>query len=551
MEIKPEDLEIIRSRYSDKTWRLNNLYRIKTKQGKDIPFKLNDEQAHFHANKHNRNVILKARQLGFTTYQCISFLDDALFTENLELGIVAHKLEDAEEFFDGKIKFAFDRLPEDVVAFFGIKAVTDKDGKLALSNGSSVRVSTSFRSGTLQKLHVSEYAKLSAEFPKRAKEIRTGAFNAVDSSMEITVESTAEGMEGEFYNLWSRAEANLGKTLTEMDFKPFFYAWWLSPGYRLNPEGVEITAKVQEYFDNLGKEHDVKLDAHQKAWYAKKHEEQGDDTAQEFPGYAEEAFVVSGRPVFDREIISACIKRAKEVKFKQGRFDSSGTFVLDKNGPYKIFREPKEGKGYANGADIAEGLEDGDFSTQFIISKSYEQMASFIDHLHPKLLGQEMIHAGHYYNKALLAPEVNNHGISTMDKITDANYPMIFMREVYDERSNKFVKKVGWQTSMKTKPLMLDELILAVEGKGDYKECPMIIHDVPTLRQMLGLKKEPDGTINLNGKDLIVSAAIALQAIKQVHELQTAVYDTSKPKNTFKTLAEMLETNEGEESYFD
>jgi hypothetical protein len=551
INLTPEDESYILDLFNDKLWRLNNLYWIKSKRGQVVQFNLNPEQLDFFNNKHNRNVILKARQLGFTTLQCISFLDDICFNANLELGIIAHKLEDAEEFFNGKIKFAFERIPDDVKERFGIKAITDRDGKLELSNGSSVRVSTSFRSGTLQKLHVSEYGKLSKERPMSAREIRTGAFNAVDSSMEITVESTAEGMEGEFYDLWCRAEDNHGKTLTEMDFKPFFYPWWRSPDYRLSTDNVEVPPKLIEYFAMLESEHDIKLDGYQKAWYTKKAEEQKGDEAQEFPSYAEEAFIVSGRPVFDRDAIAAAIKIAKKMPFTQGRFDSSGKFIEDKNGPYKIFKRPQPGRKYAIGGDVAEGLEEGDWSTQSAISKSFEQMASYIDHLHPKLLGGEMMSLGNYYNQALLAPEANNHGISTLDRITDAKYPMIFAREVYDERADKFFKKVGWQTNGKTKPLMLDELILAIEGKGEYKECPLRIYDVPTLRQMLSLKYGPNGEVELNGKDLVVCNAIALQAIKQVHETQAAVYDTARPKTTFKTLEEMLEASEAEESYFD
>jgi hypothetical protein len=551
ISLTPEEENYILDLFNDKLWRLNNLYWIKDKKGRVIQFKLNPEQEHFFKNKHTRNIILKARQLGFTTLQCVSFLDDICFNPNLELGIIAHKLEDAEEFFNGKIKFAFDRIPDDVKERFGIRAVTDRDGKLELSNGSSVRVSTSFRSGTIQKLHVSEYAKLSAEFPKKAKEIRTGAFNAVDSSMEITVESTAEGMEGEFYNLWDRAEANAGKVLTQLDFKPFFFPWWKSPDYRLDPSGVEISPKLAEYFAALEKDHGVKLDEHQKAWYSKKHEEQKEDTAQEYPSYPEEAFVVSGRPVFDREAIAAAIKVAKGKKFKRGRFDHAGKFQEEATGPYKIFIDPEADKKYANGGDVAEGLEDGDFSTQFIISKSFKQMASYCDHIHPKLFGKEMVKLGKFYNEALLAPESNNHGISTIDTITDEKYPVVFSREVYDEIADKFKKKIGWLTNGKTKPLMLDELILAVEGKGEYNECPLEIYDLQTLRQMLGLKYESDGTVNLNGKDLVVCAAIALQAIKQVHEVSTAVHDTNRTKQTFDKLEDMLNYQEKEESYFD
>lgn len=541
MQITEEQFELLVTKFKDKLWRLENLYTIKNKRGAEVPFRLNPDQLLLYHNKHNKNVILKARQRGITTYQCISFLDDCLFIPNLSAGIIAHKVEDAQEFFEDKIKFAYDRL--DPMIKSAITADTDSAGKLKFSNGSSIRVSTSFRSGTLQRLHVSEYGKIAAEFPKKAKEIRTGAFNAVSLDQEITVESTAEGMEGEFYTLWGKAESNEGKKLTALDFKPFFFAWWKAEEYRLDPAGIEIPLKLKNYFEMLKNEHGISLDDHQKAWYVKKSDEQGDDMAQEYPSFSEESFIVSGRPVFDKEKISADIKRAKDIKFITGAF-VGGHFVKDDHGPYKIFKAPQEGKRYGIGGDVAEGLEDGDYSTQSVLNKSLEQVACYHDHTHPALFGAEMIHTGRYYNDALLAPEINNHGLTTLTCIADKNYPYLYMREVWDERTNALTKKAGWRTDVRTKPLMLDELIAAYNGHGDYNECPVKVNDVATLREMLSLKYEPDGSVNLNGKDRVVGLCIALQAIKQVAEVVTRAYDTVNSKMEDMSFTEMLTVTE-------
>ena len=71
---------------------------------------------------------------------------------------------------------------------------SDKSGSGAyvFDNGSSIRVSTSYRGGTLQRLHVSEFGKICRQFPHKAKEIVTGAFEAVGIGNQITLESTAE-----------------------------------------------------------------------------------------------------------------------------------------------------------------------------------------------------------------------------------------------------------------------------------------------------------------------------------------------------------------------
>jgi hypothetical protein len=121
-------------------------------------------------------------------------LDDCLFTSNMSAGVIAHNLKDAKAFFGDKIKFAYDNLPE---PFRKVRAAEqDSAESLRFNNGSSIRVGTSLRSGTLQRLHVSEYGKLCAKFPDRAEEVKTGAFNTVHLGQTITVESTAEGRAG-------------------------------------------------------------------------------------------------------------------------------------------------------------------------------------------------------------------------------------------------------------------------------------------------------------------------------------------------------------------
>jgi hypothetical protein len=339
-----------------------------------------------------------------------------------------------------------------------------------------------------------------------------------------------------------------GLTMTELDFKFHFAPWFTSKEYRIDPEGVEIPPRLLKYFDYLKEKHSIELDDWQKAWYCKKEEQQKSLMKQEYPSFPEEAFTNSGRPVFDREQVSAAIARAEKVPFIRGNFDSSGAFAADPHGMVKLFKKPDDGRKYANGADVAEGLETGDFSTQFILNKDLEQMASFHGHLHPDLFGAQMISMGKYYNSAVLAPEVNNHGLTTLTHITNKNYPFIFMRKVLDERTNEWTDKAGWQTNIKTKPIMLDELIAA------FRDNLITINDIDLLREMLELAYEADGSVNLNGKDRVVSAAIALQAIKQVTEVSLGGFDMGKTKNSFKSFTEMLEygeRNQFEESYFD
>jgi len=285
-------LALAAKRWPDKRARLlDGFYRIKGKDGKVIPFRANDDQQRFLGERHGMDVVLKARQKGFTTVIQLDMLDDCLFQPNTAAGVIAHNLNDAKAFFADKIKFAYDNLPQafrDVVS-----AEQDAADSMKFSNGSSIRVGTSLRSGTLQRLHVSEYGKLCAKYPEKAREVRTGAFNTVQAGQSIVVESTAEGQAGDFYDMCRQAEAkeHKGETLTALDFKFHFAPWHTSPEYTLDAV-VTITSEMAEYFNKLESE-GIHLSDGQKAWYVKKAEQQGDDIKREYPTTPKESFEIA------------------------------------------------------------------------------------------------------------------------------------------------------------------------------------------------------------------------------------------------------------------
>ena len=140
-------------RFKDVKWRLNNLYKIIDAEGNKIDFRMNAAQEAFFDEMHYFNVILKARQLGFSTFILIYMLDSALFKPNHACGVIAQGLTEAEDLFKNKVKFAYDNLPQWLREQLPSK--TDSARRLELSNGSSVTVGTSLRGGTFQKLHVS------------------------------------------------------------------------------------------------------------------------------------------------------------------------------------------------------------------------------------------------------------------------------------------------------------------------------------------------------------------------------------------------------------
>lgn len=272
----------------NRLWRLNHLYKIKDKNGKCVTFKMTPEQLEYFDGMHDRNVILKARQLGFTTEVCIIQLDLAIFHKK-ECALIAHSLPDAERLFRNKTQFAYQRMPDDIkLANHLVKETTSE---YVFAKGGSVTVSTSFRGGTLYSLHVSEFGKICAKYPEKAKEIVTGAFEAVPLGGVITLESTAEGRAGYFYDYCTEAEKAMlqGKELSNLDWKFFFFSWWKNPQYAIDP--VEsLPVRLLEYFAEMESKHGVVVNERQKAWYYAKEKTLGDDMKREYPTIPAEAF---------------------------------------------------------------------------------------------------------------------------------------------------------------------------------------------------------------------------------------------------------------------
>jgi hypothetical protein len=286
-------LEQLRGQLSDPLWRLNNLYFITDKSGNRIQFKLNWAQASLMNDLHYCNLVLKARQLGFTTFIQIFMLDQCVFNSNIRAGTIAHRLDDAKTIFRDKVKYPYDNLPE---ALRNARSLlSDSSEELVLSNNSSIRVGTSLRSGTLQYLHISEYGKLCAQFADKAREVRTGALNTLQAGQVVFIESTAEGKEGHFFELCEAGQAKqrMGTRLTPLDFRFHFYPWWKEPSYELDPEGVVIGDDLRKYFEKLESCDGIQLSDAKRAWYSKKLETQLEDMKREYPSTPAEAFEAS------------------------------------------------------------------------------------------------------------------------------------------------------------------------------------------------------------------------------------------------------------------
>ena len=275
------------AQFSDRRWRLNNLYHIVDKRGNVSKFTLNTAQDKLLSELHYLNIILKARQLGFSTLILIMALDAALFNSNYSAGLVADTLDNAKALL-GRIKFAYDRLPDELKKRIPI-AVDNKE-EIEFGNGSSVRVGTSLRSGTYNFLHVSEYGKICAKFPDKANEIKSGALNTIAPRQLVFIESTAEGRAGDFYDKATAAEKlrDAGVEPGEMDYKFHFFPWMDDPAY-VSDVAAPYSDEDNAYWVELQNK-GIRLSTPQKNWYSAKRREQGADMFKEFPTTPDEAF---------------------------------------------------------------------------------------------------------------------------------------------------------------------------------------------------------------------------------------------------------------------
>lgn len=279
-------------------WRLDNLYRGIDEDGNAFDFRMNAEQRDLLNNLWHRNNILKARQLGFTTFIDLIALDGALWRNNFTATIIADTQENAWRIMEKKVIYPLENLPGPLWDYFKSQIKTKSKGELSLKNGSSIYSGLSPRGGTNQMLHVSEFGKICAKWPEKGKEIVSGGFASVHQNGFIFVESTAEGQDGPFYKLTMDAKKLLdeGRRPTHLEFRLHFYPWYLKKSYRVSDEDaarITLDGNMVRYFEVLAAEHGIELDLNQKVWYQLTEARLQETMKREHPSYPEEAFEVA------------------------------------------------------------------------------------------------------------------------------------------------------------------------------------------------------------------------------------------------------------------
>ena len=293
------DEDAIINFFPSKLWRMNSgIYKIENKQGDLIPFHMNYAQHFVYSRllRHPRCLIGKSRQTGQSTWWLLYALDEILTRDNFKAGLMAQGLDEASQLKE-RIERAWDNLPSLLVDFLGLKCITRNTKEFALNNDSKIYIATSFRSGTLQFLHISEFAKISVKYPERAKETISGSMQAIRGGLPIILESTSEGPTGKFFEMWKSAERHDG-ALSPKDFTTVFLPWMSDPDCRINVR-QRITKEAEEYFERLINEYyewkgeRLELEKEQKWWWIaqmREFDEDMDMMSKEYPGTPTEMF---------------------------------------------------------------------------------------------------------------------------------------------------------------------------------------------------------------------------------------------------------------------
>jgi hypothetical protein len=518
----------LRANMKDQFWRLNHLYWIINEQGQRVKFTMNRVQTVLFWGMWFLNIILKSRQHGITTFICLFFLDTCLFNSNIHAGIIAHNREDAEAFFKDKVQYAFNNLPASLRV--ATPAETESSRELMFPNNSVIRVGTSLRSSTNQLLHISEFGKLCAKYPEKAREVVTGALNTVHQGQMIIIESTAEGRSGYFYDYCKKAMdlAERKADLSELDFKFFFFGWFDDPKNAVK-SGHELVATNQDmlvYFSELEKK-GVKLTPQQKSWYILKAEQQGDDMKREHPSTPDEAF---------EAVAASCFFLGALDGHKAQRVGQFGTLVKEphQKGVYAVNLTPRGliefwrfpyfltsswdrsrwTYRYCMGSDIGEGL-GGDSSVAYVFDRHLREIVARMtsSKIDSHRWGDRLFELSRFFENCLIVPERNGAGITTINRLVDLK-ANIYVREVVAGIGKQVTKQYGWQETHDAKQSICGTLkayLAAMDDQGTRKHpvyCKELLQECASF--VKDEEKDKIGAEDGFHDDHVIAGALAL-----------------------------------------
>ena len=477
--------------------------KIRTKSGDIQPLKLNTAQTILNDAVSNqvategkvRVIILKARQQGLSTYVGGYLYFSVSQRPAAKAMVITHHSDSTRALFDMTKRY-HENCPDILKPHTKYSSrrelsfdVLDSSFVVATAGGESIG-----RGETLTHVHASEIAFWTKS---TALENWNGMTQAVPNTKgtAIFVESTANGVTGVFYDLWKGAvEGTNG-------YVPVFIPWFADETYREEvPSNFERTPDEED----LAAEFD--LDDAQLMFRRRKIAQNGLDLfRQEYPSYADEAFLTTGRPVFNQEPLQKRMEKTEDVKQRLAL--ETDEWMPNPRGELSVFLPHVEGEKYVIGADVAMGVRGGDYSVAQILDSKKRQVATWRGHVHPDYYAQVLYHLGMYYNEAHIIVENNSHGILTCTRLgKDMSYPNFYTEVQMDKLTDRETVKLGFTTTSKTKPLIIDELRAAV------RDNDIELNDKVTLREMLTYIVTESGSMEAEGgcyDDCVMSLALA------------------------------------------
>ena len=433
-------------------------------------------------------IVLKARQIGFSTLAAAFAFWEVFYWSDRFTVMLSRTEREASKLLQ-KTKYGYKMLPN-WMRLRGPNLLSDNQLKMVFANDSALESLPSgndpARGESVYRVFIDEMA-----FLPNADEAWASIEPIADIGGRVVCLSTANGEGNIFHQLWVGSQTGTNR------FVGIFFPW--SAGDRDND------------------------------WYeAKKRDLPDWQLAQEYPDNAEEAFIRSGRPVFDLEAIRQIEPVEPSRGYLKNELGKNVYTFIHNNGELSIWDFPDRNEVYVIGADVAEGLGHGDYSAAHVISASTGMVvAHWHGHVDPDIFGEFTLRAlGYYYNYALVGVESNNHGLTTLKGLQRVGYRNLYRQRKMNHRSPQISETMGWRTTSVSKPLAIDEL------NASIRDSSILLYDKNTMAELRTFVREASGKMHGSPHDdRVMSLAIANQMLKYVW-LPEYRSDLSPVKNT-------------------
>ena len=456
---------------------VEELLKFRQKNGRVSVIRLNAAQAEYSRRCGKLNIVLKARQLGITSYIAARYFVRTIMRPGTLTMLVAHDRIAAEEIFRIVRRF-WDNMGEDY-----------RKGPLRASHSSArelvfPKLDSEFtvasadenagRGRTIQNLHCTEVSRWGHDGEEALASLRA----AVVPGGEIVLESTANGAWGPFYEEWQQAP--------ETGYVQHFFPWWIEESYKCDA-GRDFTM-TEEEAEVAAKNH---LSAAQIAWRRRQQSSLRGLAVQEFAEDAVTCFKASGECVFGVEVIEKALAGAGQP------------IATEDNGRICYWLPPQAKAEYLIGVDPAGGLASGDYSCAQVIDKTTgAQCAELHGHFNPRETAELVEKLAKKYNEALVAVERNNHGHAVLSHLVDSRGYL----NVYSEGGQQ-----GWNTTAVSRPPMLANLTEMLQEKPDLFQSARLWNECKTfVRTAHGSPAAAPGAHD----DCVLAMAIA-QAVRK------------------------------------